>query len=223
MDMIRGSFSWEQIIPSDLAILLLSFLILPLHEFSHALAAHWLGDDTAKYNGRLTLNPLKHIDPMGTLALFFIGFGWAKPVPINPLNFRNKKAGMVISALAGPVSNLAAGFLGMIIFHLLARFGLAGNVFVSTFFSYFITVNIYLAVFNFVPIPPLDGSKILSAFLPERLYYRYINMNGMISLVLILLIFTGAISFIVSPIANFFYSVFYTAASFITGTASMGA
>lgn len=140
---------------------------LTVHEFSHAWVAYKLGDPTAKYAGRLTLNPLSHLDPFGTILLFLVGFGWGKPVPFNPYNLKNQKYGPALVAIAGPLSN----FILAIIFGLLLRFLIAqeasqGFILLLT---YIVFLNVILAVFNLVPIPPLDGSKLLALFISPSL------------------------------------------------------
>lgn len=149
---------------------LVAFLIaLSVHEFSHALVGNWLGDQTAKRLGRLTLNPLAHIDPFGLLAVIFIGFGWGKPVPYNPYNLKWSKWGPVAVAAAGPISNfLLAVVSGIVLVILGPRLG-AGNLLVM-FLMIFAELNIALMVFNLVPLPPLDGSKALLAVLASPKY-----------------------------------------------------
>lgn len=136
---------------------------LSIHEYSHAQMADFLGDHTAKYQGRLTINPLAHLDPLGTLLLFIAGFGWGKPVPFNPLNLRNQKWGPGLVALAGPFSNfLMATTVGLSL-----RFLEISNISLVVFFGIFVWLNILIGVFNLMPIFPLDGSHILSALFPR--------------------------------------------------------
>ena len=145
-----------------------AFLIgLTIHEFSHALVAYKLGDPTAKYAGRITLNPLAHLDLFGTILLFVVGFGWGKPVPFNPYNLRDQKYGPLLIAIAGPLSNLAIA----LVFGLALRFFVAYEMAFGLIllFSVIVFLNIILAVFNLLPIPPLDGSKILFAILPDSM------------------------------------------------------
>lgn len=175
-------------------IIILIFSIV-IHEVSHGAAANFLGDPTARYAGRLTLNPLKHLDPIGSifLPLFLVLIrspfliGWAKPVPINPYNFRDQKYGSAKSALAGPVANITIA----LIFGLALRFfpvftAISG---ISFMFSYIVYINLLLAVFNLLPIPPLDGSHILFAFLPQSLNNVKIFLSQFGLFVLLFIIF----------------------------------
>ena len=164
-----------------LPFVLMVVISLPFHEFAHGYIANKLGDDTAYYQGRLTLNPLAHLDLFGTLSMIFLGFGWAKPVPVNPRRFKcNMRLGMALTALAGPLSNILLALVFMIISKGAVLLGSAtGNDFF--YFLNWLTYNIMygnicLAFFNLIPIPPLDGSKILSYFLPDKALPFYDNL-----------------------------------------------
>lgn len=170
--------------PLTLVLMLPAILIaLTVHEYAHGRAALALGDPTASYMGRLSLNPLKHIDPLGALMMLFVGFGWAKPVPVNPRYFKNPKKGMAITALMGPLSNVVLAIISALLYILIYRGGLwlfaqiAYTTFmvslwqaVLLFLSVLHTLNLSLALFNLIPLPPLDGSRILGLFLPQKAY-----------------------------------------------------
>jgi Zn-dependent protease len=147
-------------------VLLIAF---PVHEFSHGLTAYLLGDPTAKKEKRLTLNPIRHLDPFGTICLVLFGFGWAKPVPIDPRNFKNPKGGMAVTALSGPLSNLILGFISVVLLLATYAAGLSGTFadIVQKFLSVSAVLNISLCLFNLIPLPPLDGEKIIAIFLPD--------------------------------------------------------
>ncbi len=178
----------ELIQTSPLAFLVIIgglIIALAFHEAAHAFVAYKLGDSTAKMAGRLTVNPLKHLDPFGTLALIFFRFGWGKPVPVNPRNFKNPAVGNLLVALAGPATNiLIALVLGGI------TFLLPPNSLLTLVISTVVYINILLAFFNLLPIPPLDGSKILGLFLSEESAYELERIGPMILLVFILLVNT---------------------------------
>lgn len=147
----------------QLIFIIISFVFsLSVHESAHGLAAYLLGDPTAKNLGRISLNPLRHLDPLGTLLIFFVGFGWGKPVPIDDRYFKNKKRDNALSALAGPLSNIFLALCGFVFLkHIpLPQIG-------YDFLDVFISLNLILAVFNFLPVPPLDGSHIIEFFLPK--------------------------------------------------------
>ncbi len=190
--------NFPSVVMQILAVLFIIFCILPLHEFAHGWMAEKLGDSTARYNGRLTMNPLASIDPLGALAILLFGFGWAKPVPVNPRNFRNPKRDMAITALAGPVSNLLAALVGALLynlFYLVLRPFLPDVLLLllGFFFQYYIGINVMLAVFNLIPLPPLDGSRILGAFLSDRALFKYYQNQRVIMIVLFALLFMGVL------------------------------
>ena len=162
-----------------LVVMLGIIYALTIHEFSHAAAATALGDNTAKFSGRLTLNPLSHLDMFGTIMLLLAGFGWGRPVPVNVFNLKNKRWGELIVALAGPVSNFASVILFILVFKLAVVFLPADNM-MLTFLIYLIMINMVLGVFNLIPIPPLDGSKVLFSVLPSRFdnFKRQLAVNG---------------------------------------------
>lgn len=180
-------FEWILRIP----IVLLS---LTVHEVAHGYAAYKLGDPTAKNLGRLSLNPIKHLDPLGAICMLLFRFGWAKPVPISTRYFKKPRRDMAISALAGPLSNLLMAFATYIISEYILRFGNFGTFYLGDtfagriwyisylFFSTFFLMNISLAVFNLIPVPPLDGSRILFVLLPDKIYFGVMKYEQYISI-----------------------------------------
>lgn len=170
-----------------------SVLCITVHETCHGLAAYAMGDPTAKQQGRLSLNPLKHIDLIGLVMMAVVHFGWAKPVPIDARRFRNPKAGMALSALAGPLSNVVLAYLAVLLYAVCAYFYVTSSDFiwyVLMLFCYYVElISAGLAVFNILPIPPLDGSKVLFSFLPQTWYAKLMRYErfGMPVLVLLLL------------------------------------
>lgn len=163
---------------------------LVCHEVAHGYVAYLLGDPTARSQGRLTLNPLRHLDPIGTIAFFFVSFGWAKPVPVNMGYFRNPRQGMMLTALAGPGTNFTLAALFSLALHIMPSLGVpAGNAMYLVFY-YGVFVNLILGAFNLLPIPPLDGSNVLAYFLPPQMAYKYMSMGryGFVILIGIILI-----------------------------------
>lgn len=179
------------------------FIAISFHEFSHALAAYFLGDRTAKNMGRLTLDPRAHIDIVGFLALLIAGFGWAKPVPINPLNFKNRRLGTILVSIAGPIMNLLLAFITMIImFFVFEIFQSTSETAYNIIEGIFI-MNAILCVFNLIPIPPLDGSKILASILPGYLEDKMYELERYSSIILIILIFSNVLDKILTPMVTF--------------------
>ena len=183
----------------QLGILLMVALIVSLtfHEFSHAFVADKLGDPTAKNMGRLTLNPLAHLDPLGTLFLLVARFGWGKPVPFNPLNLKNPRRDAALISLAGPVSN----FILAIIASTVIRFVSGGSLF-SSFLYLVVFYNLILGIFNLIPVGPLDGNKIVYGFLPMSLAIQWQEIQRYGMLILLFLVFTNTTSFILSPLVD---------------------
>ncbi len=198
----------------DMLVALPAILIaLTFHEYAHGKVADLLGDDTPYYQGRLTLNPLPHIDWIGFAMLFIFHFGWAKPVQVNPNNFKNVgyKKGMMLVSLAGPMMNLLLAFIGLILLRLLLPYQLTdwGSI-TAAILSPVITINIILAAFNLIPLPPLDGSKILAGLLPDSGARMMYSLEQYGPLLLLLLIMTGAASKVFIPVASLLYSVLYS-------------
>jgi Zn-dependent protease len=184
---------------------------LSIHEWAHAYVAHRLGDDTAKHLGRVTLNPLAHLDPMGTMFLLIAGFGWGKPVPFNPYNLENPKRDSALISLAGPVSNFILAGLLAGLYHLLSAGSLIdgsvlGSV-IAAFLFYAVFFNIILGTFNLIPIHPLDGFKIVNGILPDNLSEQWLQLAPYGIFLLLLMVLTRTTAVIVGPILDFFLAV----------------
>lgn len=193
--LISGSLNMGGAIVYILSSLAVIFLTLPVHEFAHGFAASKLGDPTPRYQGRLTLNPFAHIDYLGAACILLFGFGWAKPVGINPNNFKRPKTDMALTALAGPFSNLIVALIAMLLANTVRLFITAWSalLYIHLFLFYIAYINVSLAVFNLIPIPPLDGSRLLSALLPNKQYYALMRYERYIFWGLLALLWFGVL------------------------------
>lgn len=177
---------------SVIFVLISGLIAIVIHENAHGWVAYLRGDDTAKSMGRLTLNPLSHIDPLGIISLVVFRIGWAKPVPINPLKFKNPRFDLQLVSIAGPLSNLLMAFLGVGFFYILKGKG-------AIFLKPFVFINVIFGIFNLIPIPPLDGGKIVASLLPWKFFVVYLQKEWLGSIVLIILILTGLIPKFIIP------------------------
>lgn len=215
--------------PNELLALVLTLpgviIAITFHEFAHAWMADRLGDDTPREQGRLNLNPLSHLDPFGFIMLVFVHFGWGKPVEINPRNFNRDKsmsAQEAMVAFAGPLMNIILAFVFTIIYFLIYKFALAfvytkvGFV-VMLIISMTISVNIGLGIFNLVPLPPLDGSKILNHFLPYNAKEWFLNHQNIFYIIFMVIWITGLVGYIISPVINVVSQGIYTLVAALFG------
>ncbi|MCR8745145.1 site-2 protease family protein [Romboutsia lituseburensis] len=187
---------------SDILIRIVAIAVaISVHEFGHAYSAHLLGDDTAKMYGRMTLDPAKHIDPIGILMMLIFRIGWAKPVPVNSSNFKNYKVGNVIVSLAGAIGNILAAIVCVIIMKHVNMEAIRDIASVTMMY------NISFAAFNLLPIPPLDGWGVISPFIPYKYNEFIYKFESMSYPILLLLIFTNLYSIIISPIFNFIWGI----------------
>lgn len=236
-DLLNGGIkSIEYFVVSLLSILFVIFCTMPVHEAAHAYTAHKLGDNTAKSFGRLTLNPIKHINYIGALLILLFKFGWAEPVPVNQWNLRKPKRDMALIAAAGPISNILMAIVLMIMVNIVdyvsGFYGITISIgidittglttltysgssdltfkifyYVIIFLSTAANINLYLAAFNLIPIPPLDGSRIIGAFLPDRIYYKLQSFEQYTFVIVIALAATGVLSSTIGFISDNVYNV----------------
>ena len=199
----------------EIALTVLAAVIsIMIHEVSHGLMAYKCGDNTAKIYGRLSLNPIKHIDWLGAICLVLFKFGWAKPVPVNQYNFKNRKMGIILVSLAGPASNFILAFIAMLLVAIIPVSGLFTSI-LATFLWLLLYLNIGLGVFNLIPIPPLDGSKILAEFLKGGAKYRYLGIERYGSLILLLVFAIRPLNNIFSSFLGIFQQLILTGYSYV--------
>lgn len=192
---LQPGITFEDVLMRILAVLVIVFLIFPLHECAHAFIAYKLGDRTAKAMGRMTLNPLSHFDPIGAALILLFSFGWAKPVPIDASNFKNPRRDMALVSAAGPLSNILAAIFGGVVINFIGAFGFGYfSWLIRIFLMYYVSINVNLAVFNLLPIAPLDGFGIVEAFIPKRFLVKYYQHQRIIGMIIIFLLFFGFFS-----------------------------
>lgn len=226
LNLLRSGFDPLELIIDLFAMAFVVFCTMPVHEYAHALIATKLGDQTPRLSGRLTLNPMAHISPLGAAMIFLVGFGYAKPVSVNPRNFKDPKKGMALTAIAGPISNLIMAFIFLLLAQIVDLVSNGQTVFfqrdgvifapqslnmsfaVCMFLYYAGVININLAVFNLLPIPPLDGSRILQLLIPAKYYYRVMQYERYIILAVFFLLFTGILSYPISFLSDLILDLF---------------
>lgn len=204
LDLITsGNITAASLIELGLYVIVI-LISLSMHELCHGYVAYRCGDATARNLGRLTLNPLAHLDPIGTIMMLVFGFGYAKPVPINPRNFNHYKRDLCFVSFAGPLSNLCLSFIGALFFWIsfLILPDAVPSYYWLRFCGYFVSANASLAIFNLLPIPPLDGSRIVSTVLPQKAAYYYLKYERYIMLIMFLLLWKGAFAGLLSWLSS---------------------
>lgn len=208
-DLLRSGDSFYETLVFLMMRIVIILFALTVHEVAHGYVAYKMGDPTARNLGRLTLNPVKHLDPIGAVAMLVFGFGWAKPVPINTRNFKNPRVGMAITGAAGPAANLLLALANAALLKLTVTIFLAGFgsplllSLISFFLQTAIFLNIAFAVFNLMPIPPFDGSRIFYVFLPPKLYFGIMKHERWIMLAVMALLLVGVFTGVLTNITNF--------------------
>ncbi len=191
-------------------------LAITIHEYAHGRVAYHFGDATAKWHGRLSLNPLRHLDPIGTITLLIFGFGWAKPVPINPYNFRDYRSGMLWVSFAGPLANFGLAFVSLFLLYFPLRLGFYWMPYFH-FMETLAVYNVLLGIFNLIPVPPLDGSKILTALAPDKIAAFFRQIEPYAPLLLMVLIFSGVTGRIIVPLFQYMFNAMETFVLLILG------
>jgi len=190
-------------------------LALVLHEYAHARVAVAMGDFTPKLTGRLTLNPVAHIDIIGLIMLLVAHFGWAKPVMVNPRNFKDMRKGNILVALAGPMANFIVAFITLFIYNIFLSLGFMPSNGMYLVFKLIVIYNVYFGIFNLIPLPPLDGSKILLEFLPSEMAYKFIQVERYSFIILIALLVMRIDQYVLIPAANIIFALFDIILSFV--------
>lgn len=207
-NILRGGYSGIQILAGVFASVFVVFCTLPIHEYAHAWVATKLGDPTPRLQGRLSMNPMRHIDPIGALMIVLLGFGYAKPVSINARNFKNPKTGMALTAIAGPCANLLMALLFLLCKNIVMLISTTNILAVALlyFFVFAAGINVGLAVFNLLPIPPLDGSRILQLLIPQKYYFKFMQYERYIILIVFALLFFNVLTKPLGWLQSFVYN-----------------